>query len=66
MKPFINQLWSIHQYYNNDNCTSYTGDMGAFNYLVRTQYNDKVIHGKPVNTEFKKYETDSSCWFQHK
>ncbi len=66
MKSFINKLWAIHQKYNSNNKTAFTGDMGAFNYLIRTQYNDKVIHGKPVNTEFKKYLVDASCWFKHK
>lgn len=66
LQPFINQLWAIHNQFNNDNNTSYTGDMGAFNYLIRTKYNNKVIHGKPVNTEFKKEEFDATCWFKHK
>ncbi len=66
IQPFINELWAIHQNFNSDNLTAYTGDMGAFNYLVRTKYNDKVIHGKPVNTEFKKYFEDPDCWFKHK
>jgi hypothetical protein len=66
MATFVNELWSIHQTYNHDNRTAYTGDMGAFNYLVRTKYNDSIIHGKPVNTVFKKYEADKECWFMHK
>lgn len=66
MKLFIEKLWTIHEKYNCDNTTLYTGDMGAFNYLVRTQYNDNLIHGNPVNTEFKKYEINDSCWFKHK
>lgn len=66
MYPFINALSQIHAQYNGDNKTSYTGDMGAFNYLIRTQYTNRVKHGKPVNTEFKKYEIDASCWFKHK
>jgi hypothetical protein len=66
MHPFIEQLKAIHQAYNFDNNTAYTGDMGAFNYLARTRYHDKIMHGYPVNTEFKKYSTDLSCWFKHK
>ena len=64
--PFIRQLKSIHQNYNYDNITKFTGDMGAFNYLIRTCYHDKVIHGHPVNTVFKSYSEDTSCWFKHK
>jgi hypothetical protein len=66
INPFIEQLWDIHQKYNSDNKTPYTGDMGAFNYLVRTSYPNQVIHGKPVNTEFKSYSLNHSCWFKHK
>jgi len=41
--------------------------MGAFNYLVRTQYNSNLIHGKPVNTVFKGFEVErTDCWFRHK
>lgn len=66
VKVFINQLWAIHERYNSDNKTLFTGDMGAFNYLVRTKYNKQLIHGNPVNTIFKKYEDSDSCWFKHK
>ena len=66
IQPFIEKLWAIHEKFNSDNDTLYTGDMGAFNYLIRTQYNATIIHGNPVNTEFKKYETESTCWFKHK
>jgi hypothetical protein len=67
MHTFISQLCSIHEQHNTDNQTAYTGDMGAFNYLVRTQFNDKVIHGPPVNTVFKEYEAErKDCWFRHK
>jgi hypothetical protein len=66
MEPFIKKLWHIHEHYNSDNSTNYTGDMGAFNYLMRTQFNQVLIHGTPVNTPFKKYIVDSECWFKHK
>ena len=66
MHPFIKELSSIHQEYNADNNTAYTGDMGAFNYLINKRHQEKVIHGRPVNTEFKSYSEDDSCWFKHK
>ncbi len=67
MLEFIEMLCSIHEQYNKNNTTAYTGDMGAFNYLVRTQFNDRVLHGAPVNTEFKAYEIDrTDCWLRHK
>jgi hypothetical protein len=67
MQPFIEQLAAIHERYNHDNKTAYTGDMGAFNYLIRSRFNDQVFHGPPVNTEFKAYQnTRADCWFRHK
>lgn len=67
MQSFIEKLCGIHQRYNVDNNTAYTGDMGAFNYLVRTQFNADLVHGPPVNTQFKAYEsTRTDCWFRHK
>jgi len=64
---FVEQLATIHEKFNNNNDTAYTGDMGAFNYLVRTRFNNCVMHGYPVNTVFKAYETErTDCWFRHK
>jgi hypothetical protein len=67
MKSFIEKLSLIHQVNNADNNTAYTGDMGAFNYLARTKYSGRIIHGSPVNTVFKGYESQRrDCWFKHK
>jgi hypothetical protein len=67
MQHFIEQLAAIHEQYNLNNTTAYTGDMGAFNYLVRTSFNNNLMHGYPVNTIFKAYELDrQDCWFRHK
>ncbi len=67
MQSFINELWQLHQQHNATNKTAYTGDMGAFNYLMRTQFNQQIIHGAPVNTLFKGYEVaNKNCWFRHK
>jgi len=64
---FIQQLCDIHLKGNSDNKTAFTGDMGAFNYVARTQFNEKLKHGTPVNTVFKAYENDRrDCWFKHK
>jgi hypothetical protein len=64
---FLQQLCEIHQNANRDNKTAYTGDMGAFNYLARTKFNQQIIHGAPVNTVFKGYENNrNDCWFRHK
>ncbi len=42
MFDFITRLWSIHQHANHANETAFTGDMGAFNYLARTQFNGQT------------------------
>ena len=64
---FLQQLCEIHQHYNRTNKTAYTGDMGAFNYLARTCFNENLRHGFPINTVFKAYENDRmDCWFRHK
>ncbi len=67
MKLFLEKICYIHEQFNTNNKTAYTGDMGAFNYLLRTQYNNRIIHGNPVNTVFKGYENErKDCWFRHK
>jgi hypothetical protein len=70
MQDFLEKLWDIHAMYNNDNDTAYTGDMGAFNYLARTQFQQRLVHGAPVNTVFKQFEKTNAglgtCWFRHK
>lgn len=64
---FLQQLCALHETYNHSNETAYTGDMGAFNYLVRTRFNANLHHGAPVNTVFKAFENDRiDCWFRHK
>ena len=64
---FIQKLCTIHHEANCENHTAFTGDMGAFNYLARTQFNNQLRHGSPVNTVFKMYQDErKDCWFKHK
>jgi hypothetical protein len=64
---FLEQLCALHAHYNQSNKTAYTGDMGAFNYLARTRFQEKLQYGFPVNTVFKSYQNDRmDCWFRHK
>jgi hypothetical protein len=64
---FLQQLCKIHQIANSENKTTYTGDMGAFNYLARKQFNSQLKYGAPINTVFKQYEIErNDCWFRHK
>jgi hypothetical protein len=67
MLQFIIKLCAIHAQANCDNNSAFTGDMGAFNYLARTQFNKQLFHGAPVNTVFKLYQQQRvDCWFRHK
>jgi len=66
IRPLIASIWQIHENYNFDNTTSFTGDMGAFNYIVRKNYNNRILHGTPINSEFKSYFDDGTNWFMHK
>ena len=67
MKNFVETLWQFHEKYNCNNPTAYTGDMGAFNYILRSQYPTQICHGAPINTLFKSYENDrKDVWFRHK
>ncbi len=67
MQELIEKLSQTHRHYNSNNQTAYTGDMGAFNYIARTQFNDRLHHGLPCNTVFKEYQTErQDCWFRHK
>ncbi len=67
MNEFLKELCFVHEHFNINNETAYTGDMGAFNYIARTRFNEGLIHGAPVNTVFKEYErAREDCWFRHK
>ena len=67
MTFLLTELVSFHKLYNQNNKAAYTGDMGAFNYIARNKFNTQLIHGAPINTIFKGYETNNnSCWFRHK
>ena len=67
MKSLISVITLLHKTYTISNKTPFTLDMGVFNYAARTVFDTKIIHGKPVNTIFKKYETQrTDCWFRHK
>ena len=57
----------IHNILLESNVTTTTVDMCAFNHVLYTYYEDVLIHGTPVNTEFWKEDIDNQiCWFKHK
>lgn len=64
---FLEKLCILHKTHNCNNNSPYTGDMGAFNYIMRTFFSNQIIHGFPVNTVFKEYQVNrTDCWFRHK
>lgn len=67
MNLLLDKIVAMHQTYSYNNTTASTLDMGVFNYVARTIFDNNILHGQPVNTTFKKYETDrNDCWFRHK
>ena len=49
------------------NITSTTVDMCTFNHVLYMDYEDKLVHGLPVNTVFKSYDIHNKiAWFCHK
>ncbi|WP_111671413.1 hypothetical protein [Algoriphagus litoralis] len=67
MLSLLEELCWIHSTITIRNKTSFTLDMGAFNYVARTQFADRLNHGFPINTQFKGYESERmDCWFRHK
>lgn len=43
------------------------GDMGAFQWVTRNRFSDKLSYGPHVNTVFKANETNNTtAWFKHK
>lgn len=67
MLELLAQLVQIHTAHTISNQTPFTLDMGAFNFVARTQFSDRLRHGFPVNTRFKSYESERlDCWFRHK
>lgn len=67
MLELLDHLVDIHSMHTITNQTPFTLDMGAFNYVARTYFADRLFHGFPVNTLFKGYESErEDCWFRHK
>lgn len=67
MTMLLEKIATLHATSNADNRTAYTGDMAAFNFVLRNEFDGKINHGAPINTLFKGYETQrEDCWFRHK
>jgi hypothetical protein len=67
MKLLFDKMLAVHNAFSYTNTTDYTLDMGVFNFVARTTFPNKICHGEPVNTNFKKYESQrTDCWFRHK
>lgn len=67
MLSLLKDLSHIHSTLTISNQTPFTLDMGAFNFVARTKFGDRLKHGSPINTRFKGYEAErTDCWFRHK
>jgi hypothetical protein len=67
MTLLLEKMTALHEAYSFSNTTGFTLDMGVFNFVARTKFTRNIIHGEPVNTVFKKYESArTNCWFRHK
>lgn len=69
---FVNKLLSFYFYSASDSHFTPTKpdcgntDMGLFNYIARTNFADRLVHGTQVNTVFKDNKANSVSWFKHK
>lgn len=41
-------------------------EMSIYNMVMRKNFNDRIVRGGAVTSNFKSYETGSSAWFKHK
>lgn len=50
-----------------DNGRKFPNEMGSFNYILRTKYNDRLVYGRNVTTVFKTFDTQNDeSWICHK
>jgi glycosyltransferase involved in cell wall biosynthesis len=56
----------VSEKYFNSREDSGDSDMGLFNYIAYTYFEDIIIHGTRVNTVFKDEKANSVSWFKHK
>lgn len=67
MTKLFEQMVALHERVSYTNTSPYTLDMGVFNFILRQQFKQQIQHGEPINTVFKKYESQrTDCWFRHK
>ena len=63
----MNLMVDVHLKFSLTNKSLFTLDMGVFNFIARTIFDNNLIHGFPVNSVFKNYEIQNfDCWFKHK
>ena len=69
---FINRFLSFYfqsvsdSHFNTDRPDCGDTDMGLFNYIARTHFEDVLIHGTQVNTIFKDNKPNNVSFFKHK
>jgi glycosyltransferase involved in cell wall biosynthesis len=69
---FINKFLAFYfqsvsdSYFYKDRPDAGVFDMGLFNYIARTHFADRLVHGTQVNTVFKAEKANNVSWFKHK
>lgn len=60
---FIKEIVNFYTELGQDN---HVTDMGAFNYVARTFFNNRLRYGREVTTSFKSEEKNAYSWIKHK
>jgi len=63
VSEFIRQMIDFYTYNSTDFGTT---DMGIFNYIAHTNWQDRILSGREICTEFKAEERNNLSWFKHK
>lgn len=57
---------AINDFYLLSDMSGDTTDMGAFNYIARTVFNEKLKYGREITTDFKSNTKNNYSWIKHK
>jgi len=65
-KDIMSLAHKISRLYFDNNKNLGVGDMPAYNYIMRTYFNDRIKHGRDITTVFKAYEQQPKSYIRHK
>lgn len=57
---------ALNDFYSLSDMTGDITDMGAFNYIARTVFNDRLKYGREITTDFKSNTKNTYSWIKHK